>query len=77
MTMPEPLDPAAIKAKRKERGWSQPQLAHRLMHATPEQIELLVRYQQELRNVQNWEHGTHAPDPANTDRLRRALTSTE
>jgi hypothetical protein len=45
------------------------------MHATPEQIALLVRYQQELRNVQNWEHGTHAPDPANTDRLIRALTS--
>jgi hypothetical protein len=45
------------------------------MHATPEQIELLVRYQQELRNVQNWEHGTYAPDPTNTERLIRALTS--
>jgi DNA-binding transcriptional regulator YiaG len=73
--MPEPLTPDTIKAKRKERGWSQPQLAHRLMHATPEQIELLVRYQQELRNVQNWEHGTYAPDPTNTERLIRALTS--
>jgi DNA-binding transcriptional regulator YiaG len=75
--MPEPLDPAIIKAMRKDRGWSQPQLAHRLIHATPEQIALLVRYQQELRNVQNWEHGTHTPDPANTDRLIHALTSTE
>jgi DNA-binding transcriptional regulator YiaG len=74
---PAALTPAKIKAMRNARGWSQPELAHRLMEATPEQIYLLKRYQQELRNVQNWEHGTHAPDPSNTDRLIRALTSTE
>jgi DNA-binding transcriptional regulator YiaG len=71
------ITPEEIKTARKRLGLSQPGLAHRLMHATPEQIELLVRYQQELRNVQNWEHGTHAPDPTNTDRLIRALTNTE
>jgi DNA-binding transcriptional regulator YiaG len=75
VAMPEPLDPATIKAQRKERGWSQAELAHRLINATPEEIERFRQYQQAYRNVQNWEKGRYAPDPTNTDRLIRALTS--
>lgn len=75
--MPDPPTPDAIKHARQALGLSQPELAHKLMHATPQEIDRLREYQQTLRLVQFWERGTYTPDPDNTTRLIHALTEKE